>query len=198
MEDSRPKRKAQGAGPDEEAHLPFSHSVTRNAAADCVEADDFRAGMRHMAGGVNVLTTCTGGERYGLTATSVCALSAEPPRLLACVNQRGTTFDALRRSRALAINVLTDDQAETAMRFAGMDGGGGDRFDGGGWEAGIGGLPILRAAACRFECDVAEIVDAASHAILICDVVAVSFGRAGAGALIYRHGAFFRLGGAGA
>ena len=52
-----------------------------------VPTADYTAGMRRLAGGVTIVTTRLGEARAGLTATSVCSLTAEPPRLLACVHR---------------------------------------------------------------------------------------------------------------
>ena len=174
----------------------FSHALRRDAPSGCVDLDAFRAGMRIVAGAVNILTTRWCGERYGLTATAVCSLSAEPPRLIACINQRGVTFNAMRQSGVLAANVLSDAQAETAERFAGMRGNEADRFGSGDWEEGrLDGVPVLAGACCSFECRVSEIIDSVSHAIVIGDIFHVTTGS-DASPLLYCDGAFAELKGA--
>jgi flavin reductase (DIM6/NTAB) family NADH-FMN oxidoreductase RutF len=151
----------------------FAHALPRAAPAGGADPSAFRSGMRALAGAVTVLATVQEGRRWGLTATAVCSLSAEPPRLLACVNQRGASFAALQASRAFAVNVLADDQFAIAERFAGRDANAGDRFSSGAWHEGVLGLPVIAGAVGAFECRVAEIIDAGTHAILIGDVVAV-------------------------
>ena len=47
----------------------------------------FKNGMRRLASGVSLVTTVLDGQRHGLVATSVCAVSAEPPSLLVRVNR---------------------------------------------------------------------------------------------------------------
>jgi flavin reductase (DIM6/NTAB) family NADH-FMN oxidoreductase RutF len=149
--------------------------------------------MRALAGAVTVLTTVHEGRRWGLTATAVCSLSADPPRLLACVNQRGTTFAALDASRRLAVNVLAHEHFPVAERFAGVDRVGEDRFGRGAWRDGAGlGLPVLEGAIAVFECRVGEIIDAASHGILVCDIVHVETTADGA-PLLYCDGRFTTL-----
>jgi flavin reductase (DIM6/NTAB) family NADH-FMN oxidoreductase RutF len=46
--------------------------------------------MRRLAGGVTIVTARLGEIRAGLTATSVCSLTAEPPRLLRACTARPT------------------------------------------------------------------------------------------------------------
>lgn len=46
-----------------------------------VDATEFRRGMRQLAAAVSVITTEHGGQRAGMTATSVTSLTAEPPQI---------------------------------------------------------------------------------------------------------------------
>jgi flavin reductase (DIM6/NTAB) family NADH-FMN oxidoreductase RutF len=147
--------------------------------------------MRALAGAVTVLTTVHEGLRWGLTATAVCSLSAEPPRLLACVNQRGASCAAFAGSRRMAVNVLADDQFAVAESFAGLRFAS-DRFGAGRWTNGADGLPVLDGALGVFECRIAEMIDAGTHAVLIGDVVHVRT-REEARPLLYCDGRFATL-----
>lgn len=180
------------AVPDK-TQLEFSHSLSRDAPHGAVDIAQFRQGMRALAGAVTVLTTGSGAARLGLTATAVCSLSGEPPRLIACVNQRGVTFEAMRSHGAIAVNVLSGDQIAVAQRFAGMDKSTEDRFARGLWRAGAWrGVPVLDGSCCSFECAIAEIVDAGTHGILICDIMGVSVDPH-AKPLLYSDGRFATL-----
>ena len=94
-----------------------------------VAASDFKQAMRYLAGAVTIVTTGSGEERRGLTATAVCSLSADPPRVIACINRNGITYEMISKSRKLGINILSAAHQTLAMRFAGMmDIGDVDRF----------------------------------------------------------------------
>lgn len=86
-----------------------------------MSSDLFLAGMRKVAGAVSVITT-TGndGARRGLTATSVCSLSAAPPSLIACVNRKTWVAQFVPDSGVFAINVLSHAQEAIARTFAGL------------------------------------------------------------------------------
>ena len=60
-----------------------------------VATADFIAGMRRLAAGVTIVTANQGELRAGLTATSVCSLTAKPPRLLACVHRDADAHDMI-------------------------------------------------------------------------------------------------------
>src|SRR5690606_25888245 len=103
---------------------------------------------RRMAATVNLLTTVHQGRRWGLTATAVCALTAEPPMVLACVNRDAEAYEPLLRSRRVAINVLRDSQAALAIHFSGTGGARGEqKFAEGRWGALATGAPVLLDAA---------------------------------------------------
>jgi flavin reductase (NADH)/flavin reductase len=84
-----------------------------------ISRDVFRTGMRHLAAGVCVITTSAhGGGRFGLTATAVCSVSADPPTLLVCLNNSTTTCKEILESGRFAVNVLAGHDQEIAQVFA--------------------------------------------------------------------------------
>lgn len=148
--------------------------VDGRSDAPPVAAPDFVSAMRRLAGAVTIVTTSDNGVWSGLTATAFCSLSAEPPRVLACLNQKGNSFQAVRTARNVCVNVLSEDDADLAKRFAGMDGSAAEaRFEMGDWAPSRSGAPVLQTALIAFDCTVADIVDCASHGIVIGDVVDV-------------------------
>jgi flavin reductase len=157
-----------------------------------ISSDDFRNGMRRLAGGVCILTSEHNGQPAGLTATAVTSLSVDPPRLLACVNKKASAYPVIEQSKTLCVNVLTAEEVSFARRFAGMVPGvaGADRFAEGLWCEPEGGAPALKSALVSFQCRIAETVPASTHVILICDVMGVVLGQADAMPLIYVNGQF--------
>ncbi|MFC4347026.1 flavin reductase family protein [Kordiimonas lipolytica] len=142
-----------------------------------ISKDQFKQGMRRLGGAVNIVTAADGGVWAGLTATAVTSLSAEPPRLLVCINRQGVTYDIVSKGRTLGVNVLGTAHKGLAMRFAGMDGEEEtERFSGGDWFTAKSGAPLLNGALVSFDCTVESILDAGSHAIVIGNIEAVEIG----------------------
>lgn len=156
-----------------------------------VNADRFRAGMSRVAGACTIITSSVDGERAGLTATAVCSVSAEPPRLLVCVNRSVRAHQVIAHSRRLGVNVLGPEHENLAKRFAGMVQGvvGCDRFLEGDWADSSLGVPLLRDALVSFECEVIEETVSGTHSIFLCEVVDVATASNGDSALVYfnRH-----------
>lgn len=163
-----------------------------------VTIDQFKQGMRMLAGGVTIVTTKHAGQFSGLTATAVCSLSAEPPRILACINRGGTTYGMISQSRRFCVNVLAAGQSDLAACFAGMlNIGADDRFNYGEWTQAETGSPVLEDALVAFDCTVSSIMDTGSHTIIIGDIQAIhsNGARDGAGGepLLYMDGQFSTL-----
>lgn len=158
-----------------------------------VPTSDFLAGMRRLAAGVSIVTTRTGRLRAGLTATAVCSLSAEPPRLIACVNRHADAHDLILESGIFAVNLLTVAHQALADHFGGRtDTFGPDRFVQAAWTVGRTGAPLLADAAASFDCRLVEAVPAGTHSILIGEVEAVGFGSE-APRLVYENHGYGRL-----
>jgi flavin reductase (DIM6/NTAB) family NADH-FMN oxidoreductase RutF len=145
------------------------NSIVRHIEIDrSVAADDFRGAMRHLTGGVSVITVGRGKEITGMTVTSVASLSVEPPTLIVSINRGASSWPILKREGAFGVNILAADQLEVAERFTGKGGlAGADRFPGAQWTRRVSGVPLLVGALAAIDCEVEDIVERHSHAIVI-------------------------------
>lgn len=157
---------------------------------------DFRQGMRRLAGACCVVTSAEQGAGIegwsGLTATAVSSLTAEPPRLLVCVNRSVWAHKVISASGIIGINVLDAGQEALALRFAGQgDCAPADKFRAGAWRQDpVAGAPLLDDALVGFGCRVFQTVDAGTHDIFMCDVLSVRLPEGTASPLLYFGGAF--------
>jgi flavin reductase (DIM6/NTAB) family NADH-FMN oxidoreductase RutF len=145
------------------------NSAVRNIRIDReISSDQFRGAMRHLAGGVSVITVGRGNDITGMTVTSVSSLSVDPPTLLVSINRESSSWPLLKRYGVFGVNILTSDQLEVAERFSGKDGlKGADRFAGARWITRVSGVPLLAGALAAVDCEVEDIVERHSHAIVI-------------------------------
>ena len=112
-------------------------SVLKLHSNPALASVEFRGAMRHLAGGVSVITVGRDKDISGMTVTSVSSLSIEPPTLIVSVNRGSSSWLLLRRHGAFGVNLLNADQLDVAERFAGKGGvKGADRFAGAGIEGG--------------------------------------------------------------
>jgi flavin reductase (DIM6/NTAB) family NADH-FMN oxidoreductase RutF len=156
----------------------------------------FRQGMRRLAGACCIVTSAPAGAGRdgwsGLTATAVNSLTAEPPRLLTCVNRSVWAHRVITESGVVGINVLATAQETLARRFAGQgDCAPAEKFQAGAWrQDAVTGAPLLDDALVGFGCRVFQAIDAGTHDIFICDVLSVRLPEGDASPLLYFSGAF--------
>jgi flavin reductase (DIM6/NTAB) family NADH-FMN oxidoreductase RutF len=167
-------------------------AILRAVVTD-VPSTEFRDAMRHLTGGVSVITAGRGRDITGMTVTSVTSLSVDPPTLVVSINRDASSFPLIRRSGASGVNILTADQIAIAERFAGKGGvKGADRFAGAQWTAGVSGVPLLVGALAALDCEVEDIVERHSHGIVIGRVRKIRSSQRSA-ALAYWHGQYLAV-----
>ena len=148
--------------------------------------DKFCAAMRHFAGACCVIATADGEEYSGLTATAVCSVTADPPRLLVVVNRNVFAHDIIERSAVLSVNVLDDRQQDLALRFSGQDDcDPRERFRDGQWDLMPGRPPRLRTCLAGFEGKVSHAIPESTHTLFLIDVTYIRKGEASSSPLIY-------------
>ena len=76
-------------------------------------ADRFRESMRRTASGVAILTTDGARGRAGVTVSTLCSLSMEPPSVIACVHRDNRALDTILISREFTRD---DDERRRAER----------------------------------------------------------------------------------
>ena len=170
------------------------NSIVRSVSIETeVTASDFRNAMRQLTGGVSVITAGRGRDISGMTVTSVSSLSVDPPALIVSVNRESSSWPLVKRYGFFGVNILTSDQIDIAERFTGKGGlKGADRFAGAGWMTRASGVPLLVDALAAIDCEVEDIVERHSHAIVIGRVLDVAV-SARTAALAYWQGRYVAI-----
>jgi flavin reductase len=157
-----------------------------------VTLGEYTQAMAQHVSSVCVITTKLDGQRYGLTATAVTSVCAQPPRLLVCVNKSSSTHARMAAARFFCVNVLSEMQDIVAKAFAGMLGPDVDRFGVAKWTEIATGAPVLLKAAAVFDCVVSQTLDQSTHTIFLGDVVGAS-SQLGQDSLLYGSRKFRQL-----
>jgi len=149
---------------------------------------DYRRALGGFATGVTIVTMFdTEGKPWGLTANSFTSVSLNPPLISICMSKQGRVFPVISRAGRFAVNVLSHEQKDLAMHFAGnVD----DRFVGVEWSAVEGGSPMLPNASVHLDCTVYQRIDAGDHEIIIGRVD--HYGQSPIAPLVYCRGNFFK------
>jgi flavin reductase (DIM6/NTAB) family NADH-FMN oxidoreductase RutF len=140
-----------------------------------IDGQLFRSVLGSFPTGVTVVTTLAAdGSPRGLTSNALCAVSAEPPLLLFCIQKSALSLPAFLESKAFVVNFLAAGRGELATRFASR---GADKFAGLRIEASqhAAGAPILvDDNVAHAECSLHQVIEAGDHFVLIGHIEAAS------------------------
>lgn len=129
-----------------------------------VESEVFRDTLANFPAGVVVVTSMAEDEPVGLTASSFCSVSVDPPLVSVCINSASSSLASIRARRGFTVNMLSGECEHIAIQFASK----GDRFrdleliptDEGG--------PILMGHISAYlVCDLHDEIEAGTHRILV-------------------------------
>src|SRR5262249_10345669 len=144
------------------------------AAMSHVDPGHFREAMSLTASGVTVVATDGPAGRAGLTVSTLCSLSLEPPSVLLSIHHDSRTLPIILETGSFVANVLGAEQERFAEIFAGrVPELRENRFAEGVWTVLQTGSPALEGALCAFDCKVADVFTFGSHKIVAGIVVAL-------------------------
>jgi flavin reductase (DIM6/NTAB) family NADH-FMN oxidoreductase RutF len=158
-----------------------------------IAADEFRSLLRHWASGVTVVTTKRRGGIHGMTASSFCSVSLNPPLVLVCVDRRNRTHEHIHEQGVFAIHFLAEGQEELSRRCAGQRGEIGNQLLDVPYHEGQIGAPILEDCLAHLECQTVYEYEGGDHTIFVGEIVASS-AHSDRRPLLYFQGEYVRLG----
>ena len=106
-----------------------------------------------MASAVSVVTTDGASGCAGMTVSSMCSVSDNPPSVLVCLNRVSPVSEIVRTNGTMCINVLRDNQDYVSEAFAGdyLDANV-DLFVSGDWDRMATGAPAFAEALVTLDC----------------------------------------------
>ena len=86
------------------------------------EIDDrlFRNAMGSFATGVTVITTEVEKKVHGMTANAFMSISLNPKLVAISIDEKAKMLEYIRTTNKFAVNILSADQKEVSMQFAGQ------------------------------------------------------------------------------
>lgn len=147
-----------------------SGSFASYPATSSTLTGDFLESMSNVCAPVTIVGTRTeAGLPYATTVSAFASLSLHPPMVTASLDRGSVLLDHVKTSRTIAVNVLSDGQAELARTFARSRP---DKFDDVDWVW-TDGLPRLAGVTSWLGCTVSQLVDGGDHVIVLGDVFRV-------------------------
>ena len=80
--------------------------------------DLFKELMRRFAAGVTLVTFNENGKLGGLTVSSFCSLSMDPPLVLICIDRKVASHESLEKTATFGVNICNSEQGKIAWDFA--------------------------------------------------------------------------------
>jgi flavin reductase ActVB len=166
------------------------------AAADLETIDAFRQSMRSLAAGVVMVTTRVGGKPWGLTISSCCSVSLEPPQLLVSLSRHTASCASILVAGKFGVSVLGTAHKDLAQHGAAprtpkFIHDYCDHDD----PAAAALSPMILGALCHFDCRLVRAFDGGDHALLLGRVERTVRSRDPDGQpLLYFNGSFHALG----
>jgi flavin reductase (DIM6/NTAB) family NADH-FMN oxidoreductase RutF len=158
-----------------------------------LDADLFRALLRHQASTVTVVTA-PGTPPAGFTATSFTSVSLAPPLVSFCLARTSSSWPSVTRAGHVAVHLLSQRQRELARTFATR---GIDRFAAPtAWRVGPYGVPVLDGTLAALVCRVVDRVTAGDHAVVLAEPLIAQHGDEDS-PLLYHQGRYAALAAAG-
>ncbi len=158
-----------------------------------VSVDLFKSAMRRWASGVSILTTRREGGILGITVSSFCSVSLEPPLVLVCIDRKTRSHALIETQRCFAVNVLKVGQERLSELAAGHSGEHGNWLESEPHRKAETGAPILSDCLGWFDCVLETSHQAGDHSIFLGRVVAA--GHAEGRPLLYFDGGYHKLAG---
>ncbi|RSL33119.1 flavin reductase [Salibacterium salarium] len=125
----------------------------------------FKTAMGKFATGVTVITTEVDGEVHGMTANAFMSVSIDPKLVLISIADKARMLDLIKQSGTFAVNILTEEQQEMSMIFAGQIKENRDiefeRFE---------GMPIIEDSLVSLACNVYDTHVAGDHTLFVGEV----------------------------
>ncbi|WP_419795252.1 flavin reductase family protein [Pseudomonas palleroniana] len=151
--------------------------------------DDFKQAMRRLTSTISLITTRHLGQPFGMAATAVQSVTADPATILVCVNRSASISTALEVSGRFAVNMLHLSHVDLVPIFSGQLKGQ-ERFEHGQWVEQH-GVPVLADAQAALVCEVCEVATIGSHDVIFGRVLWVDT-RVDISPLLYEDGRFAR------
>ncbi|MBO68248.1 MAG: flavin reductase [Acidiferrobacteraceae bacterium] len=159
-----------------------------------VSGDDFREALSQIAATVSVVTTDGVAGKRGLTVSSMCSVSADPPSVLVCVNRDSDVCHTIRENKTICVNVLKSDQAYVSDAFGGrLAESGNDPFLCTSWNNGVTGAPQMVNALVNLDCYVRNELQHGTHFIFVGEIASLQVNGPGM-PLIYRARSYELIG----
>ena len=129
--------------------------------------DLFKELMRRFAAGVTLVTFNENEKFGGLTVSSFCSLSMDPPLVLICIDREIASHESLGKTETFGVNICNSEQGKLAWDFASSKIDKNELIKSLPHTLTKLGTPLLEGCLATMECKITQKYDGGDHTIFI-------------------------------
>jgi len=135
----------------------------------------FKELMRRFAAGVTLVTFNENGKFGGLTVSSFCSLSMDPPLVLICIDKKIASHNSLKNVTNFGVNICNSEQGKLAWDFANSNIDKNELINSLPNTTADSGTPLLDEALASMDCRITERYDGGDHSIFVGQIESGNF-----------------------
>ena len=132
-----------------------------------ISDDLFKDLMKRFASGVTLVTFNDNNTFGGLTVSSFCSLSMDPPLVLICIDRKVASHDSLAKNTYFGVNICSSEQGKLAWDFANSKVDKNELIKSSEHELTDNGTPLLNGCLAAMECSVKDMYEGGDHTIFV-------------------------------
>jgi len=129
--------------------------------------DTFKELMKRFASGVTLITFENEGKYSGLTVSSFCSLSMNPPLILICIDKKIPSHKTLKNGASFGVNICTSEQGKLAWDFANSNIDKNELILSQNHRITANKVPLLNDCLASMECTIKEAYEGGDHTIFV-------------------------------
>ena len=150
--------------------------------------DTFKELMKRFASGVTLITFENEGKYSGLTVSSFCSLSMNPPLVLICIDKKIPSHKSLKNGTAFGVNICTSEQGKLAWDFANSNVDKNELILSLDHRITDDKVPLLNDCLASMECTIKETYEGGDHTIFIGQIESGHFDEKSDPLIYYKSG----------
>tara|TARA_B100000902_G_scaffold18579_1_gene22279 strand:- start:2162 stop:2650 length:489 start_codon:yes stop_codon:yes gene_type:complete len=150
--------------------------------------ETFKELMKRFASGVTLITFENEGKLSGLTVSSFCSLSMNPPLILICIDKKIPSHDSLKNGGSFGVNICTSEQGKLAWDFANSNIDKNELILSLNHRITDDKVPLLNDCLASMECTLKETYEGGDHTIFVGQIESGDFSEKSDPLVYYKSG----------
>ena len=153
-----------------------------------INDETFKELMKRFASGVTLITFENEGKLSGLTVSSFCSLSMNPPLILICIEKKIPSHNSLKNGASFGVNICTSEQGKLAWDFANSNINKNELILSLNHRITNDKVPLLNDCLASMECTLKNTYEGGDHTIFVGQIESGNFSEKSDPLIYYKSG----------